>query len=316
MLERIRTALKKRKVKVFLLFLFFSSLAWFINTLSQRFESTTSFVLEYVNVPKNHLLASAPKATIDVRLQALGFAFVGFEIKKRTVRIDLADTKQHKSQYYIPPKTYTNQIKKQLPQSIKLIDIASDTLFINLQQLLVKTVPVIPNLTLHLANNYMLDSTVIVAPKTVVLRGPKQEIDSITSLSTTPIVLENISTSFSKNIAVYKDQALTKTTITPSNVTLTASVNRFSEKLILVPVTLTQVPDSIKVRTFPDHVQVRCQGTLGALKSVSEADIEVSAHYINQDSRNTLTLSLTKIPKALSNATLLTTEVEFIVNRK
>ncbi|MFT5738230.1 MAG: hypothetical protein ACI9SG_002582, partial [Maribacter sp.] len=86
-IERIKTGLKKRKVKVFLLFLVFSGLAWLINNLSQSFVSNTMFMLEYVNTPQELLLNKNPRATINVRLKAVGFQFVGFEIRKRKVQI-------------------------------------------------------------------------------------------------------------------------------------------------------------------------------------------------------------------------------------
>ena len=103
-IERIKTGLKKRKVKVFLLFLLFSTVAWLIDNLSESFVSNTTFALEYVNTPEEFLLTKKPKSSIDVRLKAIGFQFVGFEIRKRKVQIDLSKVNVKNGRYYILPK--------------------------------------------------------------------------------------------------------------------------------------------------------------------------------------------------------------------
>ncbi|MFT6370290.1 MAG: hypothetical protein ACJAWH_001373, partial [Maribacter sp.] len=61
-------------------------------------------MLEYVNTPQELLLNKKPRETIDVRLKAMGFQFVGFEIRKRKVQIDLSKVNVKDDRYYVLPK--------------------------------------------------------------------------------------------------------------------------------------------------------------------------------------------------------------------
>ncbi len=317
-LERIKTGLKKRKVKVFLLFLVFSTLAWLINNLSQSFISNTTFVLEYVNTPEEFLLAKPPKGSIDVRLKAIGFQFMGFEIRKRKVQIDLSKVNVKDNRYYILPKVYRKQIDNQLPNSMEVLEMDNDTLFIELIKLLVKEVPVIPRTTVDLAKNYMLDGPIIVVPSTVTIRGPKNEVDSIMAIRTSFMNMENITDDFAQEQSLVLHRDLKKSRVTPSKVTISGKVLRFSEKVLSVPVTMINVPDGVKVRMFPNEVKVLCQGTIDALKELNPSDFNIISDYDHIDLaiENRLPLQMENFPDKLSKATLLTKEVEFILRRE
>lgn len=316
--ERLRTGLKKRKVKVFLLFLLFSTLAWLVNNLSQTFESTTSFVLEYSEPPLDFLLVETPKESIDVRLKAVGFRFMGFEIRKRKIKIDLSKISSKGERYYIPPKVFRNQITDQLSASIELVQMEDDTLFLNLIKLVSKEVPVRPRTNIDLATNYMLASQVKVSPKKVLLRGPKNEIDSITEIRTSYLDLTNLNSDFSRNTALVLPKQLSKSNLSPQTVILSGEVFRFSEQVFSVPVEMINVPDSVKVRMFPDVVDVLCQGKISALKSVEPKDFKVIGDYhaILEGSQNRIPIVLDSFPNILSKAILQTKEIEFILRRQ
>jgi len=315
--DRIRTGLKKRKVKVFLLFLVCSTLAWLINNLSQSYVSNTNFVLEYVNTPEEFLLSKTPKSAIDVRLKAVGFQFVAFEIRKRKVQIDLSKVNVINDRYFILPKVYRKQIDNQLPNSIEVLEMDKDTLFVEFIKLVVKEVPVIARTNVDLAKNYMLDGPISVEPSRVTITGPKNEVDSITAIRTSFINIENIANDFTQEQALVLHRGLKKSKVTPSKVTISGSVLRFSEKVLSVPVHMINIPDSIKVRMFPNEVKVLCQGTIDALKDIDPGDFNVISDYeqIATANENRLPLQIEAFPERLSKATLLTKEVEFILRR-
>jgi hypothetical protein len=316
--ERVRAGLKKRKVKVFLLFLVCSALAWLINTLSQSFVSNTSFALEYVNTPEEFLLAKTPKSTVDVRLKAIGFQFVAFEIRKRKVQIDLSKVNIMDDRYFILPKVYRKQIDNQLPNSIEVLEMDRDTLFVELTKLVIKEVPVIPRTTVDLAKNYMLDGPIRVEPQRVTITGPKNEVDSISAIRTSFINLENITDDFAQKQALVLHRDLKKSKVTPSSVTISGRVLRFSEKVLSVPVHMINVPDNVKVRMFPNEVKVLCQGTIDALKDLEPGDFNIISDYdqIASANENRLPLEMKAFPERLSKATLVTKEVEFILRRE
>ena len=316
--ERIRIGLKKRKVKVFLLFLVCSTLAWLINTLSQSFVSNSNFVLEYVNTPEEFLLVKTPKSAIDVRLKAIGFQFVAFELRKRKVQIDLSKVNVLNGRYYILPKVYRKQVDNQLPNSIEVLEMENDTLFVELIKLVVKEVPVIPRTTVDLAVNYMLDGPIRVKPQRVSITGPKNEIDSITAIRTSIMNLENIKDDFALEQSLVLNKELKRSKVTPSKITISGRVLRFSEKVLSVPVQMINVPEGVKVRMFPNEVKVLCQGKIDALKGLDSGDFNIISNYdqIESAKDNRLPLTIAAFPERLSKATLVTKEVEYILRRE
>lgn len=316
--ERLKTGLKKRKVKVFLLFLLFSTLAWLVNNLSQTFVSTTSFTLEYSDPPLDFLLVEIPAKSIDVRLKAVGFRFMSFEIRKQHIKVDLSKISTKNGRYYISPKVFRKQISNQLSKSMELVQMEDDTLFLDLIKLVSKEVPVIARANIDLAANYTLASKVKVTPKTVTLRGPKNEIDTINSVRTSYVELVDVSTDFSKNVSLLLPKMLASSKVDPSAVRVSGEVFRFSEQVVSIPIEMINVPDSVRVRMFPDRVDVLCQGKISELKTIESKDFRVIGDYnaISVDSQNRLPIVLDSFPSSLSKAILQKKEIEFILRRQ
>ena len=316
--ERIKAGLKKRKVKLFLIFLFFSFLAWFINNLSRTFVSTASFNLEYVGTPKNLLLASPPKSSVNVRLRAVGFQFVGFGIRKKSIQIDLSEVKKKDSIYYIAPSVYKKQIERQLSGDMTLLDVDNDTIFVDFTKVVTKTVPVLPRINLSLAKNYEIEDSLSIEPRMVKITGPKSQIDSIRNVRTSFFELLDVDEDFSVKRTLVKPRELDKTIFDPVSVTISAKVYRFSEKVYNVPVTILNVPNDVKVRMFPDVIKVVCQAKLEQLKEIDADDFLITADYaqVTGSSQNIIPVNLSKKPKGISNAILSTQEIEFILRRE
>lgn len=318
MIQKIKNSLKKRKVKVFLVFLFCSTLAWFISKLSEPYVSTTTLVLNYTNSSDDLLLVNSSQDKIDVKLEAVGFQFLGFNFKKKDVAIDLSVVAKERGQYYLPHQKYKVQIEKQLPNSMRLIDIEKDTLFFDFQEVISKEIPVKPQLQLNLAQNYLLDGKLEITPSIVVVKGPKNEVDTITSVTSTRIDLTDLTSDFSRKSAIIIPDGLQYTTFSTTSVTIAGKVSRFSEKMMSVTIKVLNLPNGTAIKMFPDKVNILCKGTLNTLKNLKDSDLEVVADFANIKDNNTkkLTLNLSKKPKKLASAILQETEVEYILKRE
>ncbi|MFS4457061.1 CdaR family protein [Maribacter sp. 2304DJ31-5] len=317
-LERIKTGLGKRKVKIFLVFLLFSALAWFINNLSRPIIGNAVFDLEYVNIPKAFQLSDTPKASVHVKLKAVGFQFLGFTIRKKKVKIDISKMSLKDTVFYIAPEVYKKQIERQLSYSMTLLELERDTIFLNLIKVVSKTVPVVSGVHFTLENNYALEEEISIEPATIEIRGARTEIDTIQEVRTAPIELGVLNSDFSQRVNLIRPKGLKTTIFSPDNVIVTGQIFRFSEKVIKVPVTMVNLPDGVKVRTFPDVVEVLCQGKIADLKLLDPRNFTITADYMKVvgNPENKLPLALQEYPKTISNAYLLDNEIEFILRRE
>lgn len=318
MIQKIKNSLKKRKVKLFLVFLLCSTSAWFISNLSELYTSNTTFDLRYTNADEGLLLVKASQDKINVKLEASGFQFLGFNFKKKRVRVDLSAVSKKGSQYYLPYEKYKAQVEKNLPNTMRLIDIEKDTLFFDFQEVITKEVPVKPRIQLRLAQNYLLDGKLEITPETVLIKGPRNEVDTIVNVKSSRIDLTDLTTDFSRKAAIQMPQELRYTTFSKTSVTVAGKVSRFSEKLITVDVNVLNLPEGTTIKMFPDAVKILCKGTIDNLKNLNTSDFEVIADFEKGRKRKSKKISLVlhKKPEKLSAAIVQEKEVEYILKRE
>lgn len=318
MIDKIKNGLNKRKVKLFLIFLLCSGLAWFVSNLAEQYSNTTTFDVDYGSTPDSLLLNSVSKNNIKVRLRASGFQFLMFGFKNKTVKVDLSELEKRGSKYFVSPSAYRSQIENQLSKFIKVEDMDKDTLFFNFQRLFKKKVPVLPKVTIDLEQNYLMDNTYFLLPDSITVMGPKKEIDTLRGLTTQTLVLPHTTSDISQKIKLNLPPDLKNTKYSHHSVTLSAKVFKFSERVFKVPVEVVNVPEGVGIRTFPELVSVLCRGRLKTIKELLVTDFVVTANYsdLRDKNENVLDLKLTKRPDSVNVVQLKENKVEFILKRQ
>lgn len=291
---------------------------WFINNLSESYVNYATFDLEYINAPDSLLLADISKENVNVKLRAVGFQFLGFNLKNKTVVIDLSDVENEDAKFYIPHTVFRKQIESQLPSSMSLLEMDKDTLSFDFYRTETKKVKVKPRLRINLAQNYLLDGDLKIEPDSITITGPKDEIDSITDVSTLKENLTDLTSDFSKTLELYKSPELEKTVFSTKTVHVSGAVARFSEKILEVPIKVVNEPKGMQVKIFPDKVSVVCKAKIDELKQLESSDFQVTADYgaVKNSDLNMLDLILAKKPKSIHSAHLNESKVEFILTQK
>lgn len=317
-IEWIETGLKKRKVKIFLIFLLSATLAWLINKLSQTYTSNTTFHITYVNIPSEFILANAPKKELQVRLRAVGFQFLGYGLKRKQIELDVSKLVHKDSSYYLTEDQIRIQLEAQLNNNSTLMDFDGDFIYFDFTSLESKKIPVVAVSDLTFENNHILKGNLKITPDSIKITGPKSQIDTIQRIKTKLLKLTNVKDSFSNQVSLNVWQTLDGTTFVPQKVTISGAVVKFSEQVMEVPITVINLPKDVKVRTFPEIVEVRCQGTLDDLKELEADNFSVVADYlkVSLETGNRLPITLERYPKTLNNAFLSTNEIEFILRRE
>jgi hypothetical protein len=317
-IEKIKKGLKEKEVKVFLVFLFFSTLVWFVNKLSNNFNGAAVFDLNYTNIPENLMLVNASHDQLGVKLDALGFHFLGMSVSNKKVQIDISKTDKKGNEFYISKIDFEKQIERQLPNSMKLEGVMTDTLFFNFQEVIIKKVPVEPDVRINLAQNYLLDGGLLIEPDSITIKGPKNQIDTIDYVKSSKIDLTKLTSDFSEMTSIIKSEALSKTIFSNESVIVSGKVSKFSEKKVSLKIEILNVPIDVSIQTFPEYVDVICLGTLETLKELDISDFQVVADYqeLKNKKSQKLSLILQRKPSKLYNATVMLTEVEYILKRK
>ena len=302
---------------MFLILLLFSFSAWLISRLSQTYSHSVKFKLEYEHLPEGMVMMEIPPEEIGVRVRANGFQLLGYQLSPKKVEIDLREAGRVDRGFFISPQSYRDQMERQLGQGIGILQIPSDTIFMNFQELRSKTVPVRVQASLDFAQNYMLDGELLVEPDQVNLLGPAEEIDSISEVHTELLSLTELKADFQFELGLQEAERYRHTEFSQARIQISGQVFRFSETVVQVPVEVIGVPEGIEIQTFPEAVGVLCKGRVAGLKDLRPEDFLLVADYSTPESETgRLMLSLTATPEGVYQAQLLEPSVEFIIKRE
>jgi len=310
--------LNKKKVKVFSLFLICSFLAWFISNLSETYDSRSTLVLNYRNLPDTLLLGKNSQEVIEAKLRTSGFQFLYYNFFKKRIDIDVSQVSYKNGKYVLDEDVLKKQIDQQLSQNISLLDLDRNQLEVDLYQVAAIKIPIKANLDIELQQNYILEGKVEITPDSVVVKGPINEIDTIGEIGTTIIQLTNVSSDFSADAPLVFPKGLDNSIFSISRVTVSGKVAKFSEKVFEVPVRVQNFPEGYAVKTFPNIVTVVCKATIERLKEVSAADFEVVADYaqLKGSGSSMLFLEITKSPENVYDVRLQENTVNFVLQQQ
>lgn len=307
----------KRKIKVFAILLTCSFAAWFISQLSETYTDKVTFDLIYTRLPDSLMLmgASHKEATLTVR--GSGWQFLGSRFSSKNLNISLEKVYYNGVRYYLREQDYRQQLSSVLPGDMSIVQIDADTLFFDFSRLVKKKVPVIPDIHLELAQNYLLEQQPRVFPDSVVLIGPAQELDTVREIRTVLLELTGLSDSFERMLLLDKPAALANTNMGVSEVQVRGEVFRFSEKILDIPVEVIGLPAGTQIRTFPDKVEVLCKARLETLKEISPSDFRIVVNLEEmQENSAFLPVHLEHQPEGIPSIQLLQQQVEYILKRE
>lgn len=312
-----KNGVDKRKLQIFLIFLFCSFLIWLISKLSETYTERTTFEIVFQNVPDSLLLTSSSKSTISARIQTSGFQMLGSGFRRNEIGIDVSGFQKRGERYFISPANYRRQMEQQLSGSIRLQEVDNDTLFLKLYGLVSKKVPVKADLNIGLAQNFLLKGPLEVSPDSVLLRGPENELVAIESVKTKLLEIKDLQENFSREVPLMIPEEWEAINLDTEKVMLKATVFRFSEKIVNVPVSILNVPDSTEIKIFPQNIDILCRAELETLKELDVSQFSLVVDYGDvREGVNTLPVKIQQKPEAVPSVQVMTDEVEYLLIRQ
>ncbi len=264
------------------------------------------------------LLVKASKTKIDLKLEAVGFQFLRFNLFKKKVKVDLSSVQKEGNTFFITSEDCKRQLEKQFTGGLKLLETDGDSLRFEFYRVISKKVPVVSQLQLGLPQNYLLDGELKIKPDSVTVKGPKNEVDTIVEIRTTRSELTDLTSDFSLKVALLAPRGMSHTTFSDDAVLIKGEVSRFSEKVLSIPVTVVNLPEGVLVQTFPNEVEVLVKANLDILKALKPSDFELVADYglTSQNNQNVLRIKLVKKPLHIHAVNVLKNKVDYILKRE
>ena len=308
--------INRGKLKIFLLFLLCSFLAWSISKLSEVYESTTRFKVVYTNMPDSLLTKNEGAPQLLAKIRASGFQFLSYALDAKTIEVSLANVLEQDGRFFLTANTLENQIDRQLPNRVNLLGVTEPVYYTDVFLVANKKVPVSPQLDLKLAQNHLLKEPVLVSPDSVQLKGPKQLLDNLDFIKTIDVELTDVETSFSRSVPLQALDSLgSDILIDATSVTISGTVIRFSEKQFDIPIKALNVPDGYQLKMFPNHVELICKAGEERLRTMSAEEFEAVVNFKDVVDEKYLFVQLQQVPETIFSVRLLQNRIEFVLEK-
>ena len=283
-----------RKFKVFLFFLVLTSIIWMLIALSKNYTSTAVFKVGYENLPKDKLLQNKPVSEVELSINAPGFTLLNYKIRKHKIAFDLNALISRKEISYLLPNSQLSYLNKQLSNETNVVDVLMDTLFFDLGRNISKKVVVRPNIDVDFKFGYNFIDKLKIIPDSIIITGPKKQIDSINEIFTVPLKLSDVYESIDTDLKLAISTDNSKLDLSSNSVRVLGSVDKFTEGILKIPVRFINEPDNTVINPFPKEIEVIYRVGLSHFNKINENSVSVVFDY-NQYKNDTLIQYLSPI---------------------
>lgn len=302
--------------KAFTIALSFAVLFWLLIKLSKEYKTVVSFPVEYKNIPQDKLIQKEPLKNLDIQIKASGFKLIGLQIFNKKIALDATKLQRKSStDYYFLLQNQLLEIQEQISKNYVLEYFVQDSVFLNLGTLTTKKIALKGEFDISYKLGYHLMKEISISPDSILVSGPKEQIDTLSYMYLEKLTLNNVSKSIASTLTI-KDVANT-INFSVKKALVFGEIDRFTEGIVEVPFEIINAPDSIAINTFPTSLKIVFQSGLTNFNKVNSSSFKVICDY-NQSFNNNLNYLIPKVimkPDFVTSVKLVPNKVEFLIQR-
>ncbi len=313
----------RKNVGVFLIFLFLSSVFWLLNQLDESYVTTVNYPVKYINPPQDKVFVGELPSRLELEVEGSGFRLVEYKIGKEIMPLELninsysLEPSENKKnlKYFTATNSIKSRIAQQFSSSVKILDVAPDTLFFEFSEKKTKEVPVQPNISYKLAPQLMLQEGIKLSPDSVTISGPDKLLDTVNFVKTRHKEIGELNRDFSFITSLKSPHPQVKFSDRKINVTL--PVESFTEGKLEKKIVVKNEPDSLQVRTFPKSIDITYLVGLSNYENVIPELFKASVSYTQvKQGKKRLDVTVEKAPEYLKSYSYSPKSVDYIIEKK
>lgn len=309
------SATERRRVSAFFTCLVLAIFAWIITVLSNNYSYTVKTALNFRNTPQRRAFHALQSDTINATLTGTGWQmlFARMHNDVNPVTVDLR-TLENKS--YVVLSSQLSQIndRKELDQQITGFN--PDTLYFDFSNRKVKRVPIELLRSIRYKKQFSQSGNITLNPAYVIVNGPADVIDKITTWRTDTLKMDSIGETVSQrlDLEAVKEGNLS---VYPKSTQVNIPVDEFTEKTLEIPVKLINNRDYDDVKIFPQKVKVTFTISLSRYPQTDEDFFEAHADLDLWRKRGYKTLPVTifKAPTYSKIVKIEPQNIDFIIKK-
>ena len=308
---------RSREALIFTFFLIISAGFWLMLTLNDSYEMEVSFPLALENVDEGAVITSDLPSSVQVTLRDKGTALMGYVLRLHQSPLNV-DFKAHDNGAEYAHVTISHsEVQKMLTPllqtSSRIVAIRPDTIDYYFSRGSMKRVPVAFRGSVQVEPpNYLV--AVRCEPDTVTVWGEKLFLDSLTVVPTAVTNFTSLTKTATRSVALTPIRGIK---FEPAEVKVTADVDVYVEKKVLVPIVGTNFPGDLTLRTFPAKATVSFRVGFKDANRYDSLNFVITATYeeLIQSPDSLLHLKLRSVPEGISQVTIEPESVQFLIEQ-
>lgn len=264
----------KHSAFTFLVFLVISTAAWFLVKLSENYVTQTTFRLQMEEVQADKWISS-DEQSVKMSLNIDGFHTLRYKmIRDRVVTIPLNEVSyrlENGNTYSFSSQYVAEKVAEKLNINASDITMNDAKIYFTLDALKSKVVPVVLQSNVTTARQYDIYGIPTLDPSSVTVYGPQEVIDTIKTVRTEPLVMDNVSQNFNATLPL--DLLGGRIHSNVKEVKAEVQVEKYTEMDVEVPIKMT---DSLKMRFFPETMTVKCLVAMRDYASITPENFTVA----------------------------------------
>lgn len=268
--------MKENKLTIVFFSLVFASIVWLSVDMGNMFRSTINLPIRIEHLQQERAIASPLPAFITLTIEANGWQLLNMSLSPN-LRYTIDFSAITKRDTIFTSADITNHVN--LPSGVSIINTEPETVLVQLDNFVTKTVPVEPVLSTTYRDGFGIVGPIQLYPDSIRLTGARMLLTNIHSWKTETIVFNDINAPVSTNISLL-DSLRLEIKRSHSTVRLSFDVQPIAEKTIdNIPIEVNQVPNNRSVVLIPPTVSVIIRSGVNAVAPLNEKDFYAFVDY-------------------------------------
>ncbi|MDR1881436.1 MAG: YbbR-like domain-containing protein [Prevotella sp.] len=306
-----------KKMLAFLFFVLLSSVFWMMQVYRQKFESTLTIPVKYVNVPDSIVFENELPSRIYVRIKDDGSAMLKYYFihRRDSLAVDVRDIIKGTQEKVIQGRNFEQLVRGKLFASSELISYSPTRVSYVYAVLHQKKLPVIYGGYIRLASGYLIDGELTIRPDSLLVYGSREALDTLHYAHTVNDTLREVTDDKKVQVAMKPVKGVR---FVPNTVELNVSVDKFSTKEVEVPVECINLPENLTIKFFPSSVKIPFFVGIKRYNDISSRDFQVIVDYedLKDLKEAPIPVRIMESPDYIQTKGPVPPEVEFVLEQK
>lgn len=309
------------RIVIFTVCLAIATVFWFLNALSKEYTVDLAFPVRYTNMPANKVLANTPPSQFVLKVNSYGFTILRHKLSMAFSPIvfnvnEFTGGRLESSpntKFSMATRRFINRLSGQVSNELQIIEIQPDTLYFEFDRLVKRKVKVKPAVSYSFKKQFYPSGLVSSEPDSVLVAGPESILDTLRFVETSVQSFTELDKTVQQ---AFNLKEYTKLDFQPKRVTVTIPVEEFTQKQLMVPVRVSDVPPGVAVKLFPERVKLSFLVGLSHFNQISEGQFVLTVPYADIEAKKPmLPVSVLSQPQHILSVSVSPEQVEYLIEK-